>query len=308
MRSRLGDIEPPPNAEARVLWSRNLAGHLVEGIALEEGSGITLPMLVLKPAGAAAPLPVVIALAQGGKERFLAERGAEIAELLKAGVAVCLPDVRGAGETAWSPERGPANMILAVVEQMLGGTMTGAQLKDARTVFRYVAGRQDFHPKRIALWGDSFAPMNPRQGWMERSLSQPGFETIHQAEPLGAALALLGALYEDGVHAVVARRGLASFASVLEDRFCYVPEDVIVPGILEAGDLADLIASLVPRAVLVEGSVDGKNRLVPEQDLRTRLAAAVAAYRGAPQQFVLRESSARPGVAAWLVEHCRAGN
>jgi hypothetical protein len=44
--------------------------------------------------------PVVIALAQSGKEAFLAARHGDIAALLKRGIAVCLADVRGTGETA----------------------------------------------------------------------------------------------------------------------------------------------------------------------------------------------------------------
>ncbi len=43
---------------------------------------------------------VVLAFAQGGKEAFLTQRRGIIAALLEKGVAVCLADVRGTGETA----------------------------------------------------------------------------------------------------------------------------------------------------------------------------------------------------------------
>jgi hypothetical protein len=35
----------------------------------------------------------------------------------------------------------------------------------------------------------------------------------------------------------------------------------IVPGLLDAADIPDVIASLAPRPVLADGSVDGRNRL-----------------------------------------------
>jgi hypothetical protein len=140
--------------------------------------------------------------------------------------------------------------------------MLGARIKDARTVFAYLARRPDIDAARIVLWGDSFAAFNPERIVPYESFSrQIGPREIHQAEPLGALLALFVAHFESGVRAVAARGGVTSFLSVLEDRFCYVPLDVIVPGILEAADVPDVIAALKPRPVLVDGSVDGRNRL-----------------------------------------------
>jgi dienelactone hydrolase len=261
LRSKLGDIEPDRRGEPQRLWSREVAGIAVEGLVLDTEPGIHVPVLLLKPARAGGRLPVVIAFAEQGKERFLSERGTELKALLDAGVAVCLPDVRGTGETAPNNSRGPGAMDLAATELMLGNTMLGARIKDARAVFAYMARRPDIDSGRISLWGDSFAPANPENIVPYESFSRElGPRAPHQAEPLGALLALFTALQEKGVRAVAARGGLTSFVSVLEDRFCYVPLDVIVPGILEAADIPDLVASLAPRPVLVEGSVDGRNR------------------------------------------------
>jgi hypothetical protein len=113
---------------------------------------------------------------------------------------------------------------------------------------------------RVATWGDAFAPTNSPGALLDRSAGQqPAYGTVYQAEPAGALLALLTALYENGVKAVAARRGLTSYLSVLSDRFTYVPLDVIVPGMLEAGDIPDIAASLAPRPLLAGASVDGRN-------------------------------------------------
>jgi dienelactone hydrolase len=261
LRAKLGDIEPDRRAAPRQLWSREVGGAAAEGLVLETEPGISVPMLLLKPVRVSGRLPAVIAFSQQGKERFLAERGAELRSLLEAGLAVCLPDVRGTGETAPDNNRGPGAMGLAATELMLGNTMLGARIKDARTVLAYLARRPDIDPDRISLWGDSFAPVNPEHIVPYESFSRGlGPRPLHQAEPLGALLALFTAGFEDRIRAVVARGGLSSFLSVLEDRFCYVPLDVIVPGILEAADIPEVIAALAPRPVLVEGTVDGRNR------------------------------------------------
>ena len=91
---------------------------------------------------------------------------------------------------------------------------------------------------------------------------QIGPEIQHQAEPLGGLLAILGGLFDESVRAVAVRGGLSSYLSILEDRFAYVPKDIIVPGIVDAGDISDVVAALAPRPVLLERMVDGRNRLV----------------------------------------------
>ena len=103
----------------------------------------------------------------------------------------------------------------------------------------------------------------------------------HQAEPLGALLALLGGLYEDRVAAVAARGGLVSFRSVLEDRFAHIPQDVIVPGILKIADIPQIVDALSPRPVVLDSVVDGRNRLVRpdanKRDVAKWLLAQIAA-------------------------------
>ncbi|MBI3694089.1 MAG: acetylxylan esterase [Acidobacteria bacterium] len=282
--ARLGDIEPNRNPGARVLWTRDEE----EGIALDVEPGIVVPVRLRKPTAARAP--VVIALGAANR--------AEIDALVTGGTAVCLPDVRGTGETAPDTRRGPmsAGISLAATELMLGNTMLGARLKDLRTVLAYLTRRPDLDTRRIAVWGDSVTPVNPSRLVLdELPWWQVGPQIQQQAEPLGGLLAILGALYEPDVHAVAVRRGLVGYLSILEDRFAYVPADVMVPGALEAGDIGDLAAALAPRPLLLEGLVDGRNRAASDSALRGHLAPVYDVYRDA-----VRPSGARPGVVEWL--------
>jgi hypothetical protein len=180
---------------------------------------------------------------------------------------------------------------------MLGETMLGARLKDVRTVFLYLTSRPDIDPAHIAVWGDSFAETNADDFAFDQSeMQEAGPFAQHQTEPMGALLALLTGLYEDRVAAVAARGGLISFLSVLEDRFCHLPQDVIVPGILEAADVAEIVAALGSRPLLLEGFVDGRNRVVRGARLQSEFAPALKAS----PQLVIRDTPADPALPAWL--------
>jgi cephalosporin-C deacetylase-like acetyl esterase len=304
---KLGDIEPNRRPEATSHWTKQLKTAEVEGITLEVEPGVIIPLLLLRPAKVGGGrLPVVVVVSQGGKERILAHRGSEIEALLQGGRAVCLPDVRGTGETSYEQERGlrSEENSLSATEFMLGNTLLGARIKDLRTVLAYLRGRQDLDPQRIGLWGDSFVPVNPARllldevpGW------QIGPEIQQQAEPLGGLLAILGALYENSVRAVAVRHGLVAYLSILDDNFTYVPNDIIVPGILEVGDIADVAGALAPRPVLLEGLIDGRNRLAPEATLRGRLAPLYESYRASSGRLLVRTEAGTPNLAEWLLAH-----
>jgi hypothetical protein len=109
-------------------------------------------------------------------------------------------------------------------------------------------------------------------------------------------LVLLTALYEEDVRAVVAGRSLVSYASVLKDRFAYLPHDVVVPGILEVADVADIIAALDRRGVRVEGAVDGRNRALTELEMRSELRLT----EGGPTSRLVVENSGGPDTVNWM--------
>jgi dienelactone hydrolase len=291
LREKLGDIEPVRNPNVTPLWTKAVTQVRVEALAIESAPGILVPVYLLKPEGASSIVPVVIAVAQAGKARFLSQRGRDIVALLRRNSAVCLLDVRSTGELAATSGRGPGAMDAAASEFMLGQTLLGAQLKDFRTVLHYLASRSDLDGDHIALWGDSFAETNSADFQFDQSeMQEPGPVPQHQAEPLGALLALLACLYEDHVSAIAARGGLTSFISVLEDRFSHVPEDIVVPGILRTADIPDIIETQRSRPVLLERFVDGRNR------------PAMPPVKGSPR-LTIRENAAEGDVASWLVSH-----
>ena len=303
----LGDIEPNRHPEAPLQWSKRVPDGQVEGITLTVEPGITVPLLLLRPkTGARDRVPVVVGVAEGGKDLFLAKRSKEIEAMLKAGFAICLPDVRGTGETSPNPKLDPdgdeIREHLAASELMLGDTLLGKRLKDLRTVVAYLEGREDLDSHRMGLWGDSFAPANPAHLLIDEQVQwQVGPEFEQQAEPLGGLLATLGAIFEEHVRTIAVRGGLASYLSALDDNFAYVPADVIVPGILQAGDIAEVVAALVPRPILLEGLVDGRDRLLQETDLQNQMAPLNQAYQGVSTSNVaIHSGQGGANLAEWF--------
>ena len=139
---------------------------------------------------------------------------------------------------------------------MVGEPLLGARLRDLRSVLRYL--REDLGAKRIALWGDSFAPVNGPDVRIDVPFDadkQPA-----QAEPLGDLLVLLAGLFEPDLKAIYGRGGLSRYQTVFQSPFVYLPHDAIIPGAMTAGDLDDIVAALAPRPVRLEGLVDAQNR------------------------------------------------
>jgi dienelactone hydrolase len=307
-REKLGNIDPNSHPKATIEWRKKMPEARAEAISLEVEPGLFVPALLLMPGSRnTAPAPVVIAVSESGKDLFLAKRATEIETLLKAGTAVCLPDVRATGETTPDGRRDPdgdentqANTVL-----MIGETMLGMRLRDLRTVLVYLRTRQDVDSSRFGLWGDSFYPANPEHLLLNESPQwQIGPDIQQHAEPLGGLLAVLGGLYEDDVRTIAVRGGLVSFGSMLESNFGYVPQDVVVPGILEAGDIADVEAALAPRPLLLAGIVNGLDQLVPQRELERQLQLVTQAYRKTPWGTLSIESSVNaPDLADWFLKN-----
>ena len=302
LQAKLGNIAPNPVPESVVHRKEEISDTLAEGVVLQVEEGIHIPLLLLRPK-AQRPASVVVAVSQGGKGRFLVNRSREIAQLLAAGIAVCLPDVRATGETSPSSDRrdGGAHQTLAQREFDLANSLMGAQLRDLRTVLVYLRSRPDLEDVKIALWGDSFAPTNSEDLFLDEVGLESSPLIQYRAEPMGAHLALLAALYESDIQAVAARGGLGGYLSVLESAFTYTPVDITVRGILQAGDIADISSAIAPRPQLLEGLVDGRNVRLPQAALDKEFTEAADTYRNrqSEDQFTLRTEPS--DAAAWLV-------
>jgi dienelactone hydrolase len=299
LRKKLGDIEPAPGPKAETFQTHALSGAAAEAVALQVEPGINVPLLLIRPTDRPRTA-VVVAVAKEGKDRFLASRSAEIESLLSAGVAVCLPDLRATGETAPEPDWQNEGESLAEMEVALGNTLLGARVKDLRTVLAWLRTRKEIDATRIALWGESFAPANPRDLFLDELEQEVGPQIQYRAEPLGTSTVLLAGLFEADVRAVAGRGGLASYLSVVEHAFAYVPMDAIVPGMLQVSDLVDIAAAQAPRPLLLEALVDGRNARLTSGELAGTLRSLVQVYEKPGASGHMRLGAESRPVAAWL--------
>jgi dienelactone hydrolase len=238
---QLGHVEPYEIREVESRGDEVAQGVRVARRLLHGPGKLRLPLLLLT-AEKQKPQAVVILIAQQGKAELLAQRAEPIAKLLQTH-AVCLVDLRGTGESRAGSDRGRRSEAtsLAATAMMLGDTLVGQRLADLRSVIQYLRKQADFRKSKILLYGDSLAGTNAAADRLGRplELDQPKL-----AEPLGATLALLAALFEDDVQVLAARGGLEGYANLCESPFVHIPFDCVVPGAAAIGDLPLLTATL----------------------------------------------------------------
>jgi cephalosporin-C deacetylase-like acetyl esterase len=301
--ARLDQSKPEPG-NPRVVAAQDLPSGDVTVRRLEfpTGPGIRVPVLLLMPApGAERPVPVVIGLSQSGKAAFLEHRASEVAECLSKGIAVCLPDVRGTGETAPGSDRGQYSSATSrsATELMLGRTIFDGRLQDALAVVRYLGGRKEIDGDRMAVWGESFADVNPadvNDRVPRRIDGRPA-----QSEPLGGMLTLRVA-HAKGIAAAYVHRGLVSFRSVLDAPFVYVPHDSATPGFILSGDLAGIAQNPRRIPLVFSGLVDGLDRPVSQNAMDNAYKELRAHYEQAQAAKNLTLSAETVSPSTWFAK------
>jgi dienelactone hydrolase len=270
----LGDVEPLANPKVVAGVTDDVPGGTLARFALETDAGITVPVLLVTPKDTKGPVPVVVVVSQAGKRAYLKERRDVVAALLKSGIAVCLVDVRGTGETrpGDGAGRGSSRTSVSQANLILGQPVLGAQLRDLRTVTRWLAARDGIDGSRLAVWGDSFAKVNPPDAKLAVPLDADGPAI---SEPCGANLALLLGLFEDGVVAVHARGGLDPAETFSGSAYLYVPHDAIVPSPVQVATLAPLLG----KPVSYDAPLDAQNRPTSDKAMSPAAAAAWVAEK-----------------------------
>lgn len=298
------DVKHAPTERSSRVDAPQIAKLNVRRVVLEPEPGIVVPLLLMSvgqiPESASSA--AVVAVAQSGKSGFLKNRSAQLAELLRGGAVVCLPDLRGTGETSGGSSRGrtSGDTDRSVNMQLHDQTMLGQRLRDLRSVLRWLRARPEVDGARISLWGDSFVPINPpgTDFKVPRAVDgrPPG------PEPLGGLLAIFAALLDEQIERVTVSGGLVSYRSVLESPLIYIPHDVVVPGALRtAGDLSDIAAALAPLPLRFDRLVDAFNRRVEQSVVLDEYALARGRYRqvGAGDRLVF--SADDSAFARWLL-------
>ncbi|MBX3398161.1 MAG: hypothetical protein KF873_05435 [Gemmataceae bacterium] len=239
----LGSTEAPKSS-TRIIGSAAYPGGTIERAILSHESNIQVPFVLLCPAKVEKP-PVVVVLAQAGKAGLLKERGEEYNALLAKGIAVCLPDVRGTGETSMGSGRGRNSAATSYSSSLLmhGDPLLAGQLRDLRAVLGWLRKHDAIDGKAPILWGDSLAKANEPNA----SIAIPRDDDAAlppACEPMGGLLAILGQLYEEDVKAIHLRGAPLRLSSLGRSHLVLFPHDALVPGAAHTGDLPELLTVL----------------------------------------------------------------
>lgn len=303
-RSQQG-IASPVRSDAK---PEIVAGIKAERVTLNVESELIVPLMLLIPprlGDTKDQSPVVMCFSQNGKAAFLKHRAGEIADLLSGGSIVCLPDLRGTGDTRAGDgrDRTSGATSYSSTEQMLGSNLVEARRRDLEVVLHFLTDRPDIDDRRIAIWGDSFA--EPSAADINLAVPHGVDGRPKQSEPLGSLLALLAGRSEKTVCAIYISSGLTSFRSVLDSPFVYVPHDAVIPGLLSSGDLADMAAAFAPRPLRLDNLVDGQNRRASTEAVRAAYQPAIARYEQLKAADKLSLGDEQTPVATWLLAQLR---
>src|SRR5262249_10619214 len=149
----LGKVVAEGKPEVAIEGTESVGDSTVERGVVRSEAGIEVPFVLLRPKGEK-KAPVVVGFAQQGKQVFLQKRSSAIAELLRGGAAVCLLDVRGAGETSPGKDRGRTSGATShsATALMLGDPLLAGRLRDLHAVVAVLRERRDLDGTRLALW------------------------------------------------------------------------------------------------------------------------------------------------------------
>jgi dienelactone hydrolase len=254
--------------------------HIRRKVTIQTAPGKRLPVYLLLPKKPAGKTPAVLAfhghgygvkdivgLWENGEERYTADGYHKdfALELVRRGFIVAAPEIMAFGEHVPDLGQGqaPPCHLVGTWAQMLGGTLLGLRVMEARRLLDYLVALPGVDTGRIGAMGISGGGMH----------------------------AFFSTCLDRRIKACVISGYFCSwFDGILAMHHCICN---FVPGILKLGDLPDLAGLLTPRPILVEaGTRDG---IFPVEAVRRDVRKLRDIYRlwNAPDRVELDEFEGR---------------
>jgi len=229
-------------------------GYRIEKLTYESEPGIIIPTLLLVPENGEARKPGIIYVNSKGKAN---PRG-EIEALAQSGLVVLAIDARGWGETfndssdearlwnAFFPNYNPAMTAL-----LLGKSLVAMRAEDIARGVDLLGNRPEVDGERVYGMGVGAATI----------------PLLHQA------------VLDPRIKKVVLEGGLVSYDSIETYRIQRDTIESIIPGVLKAYDLPDLVAVLAPRPTWIVDARDPLEYRLGITKVRGQYAGAVEAFK-----------------------------
>jgi cephalosporin-C deacetylase-like acetyl esterase len=259
---------------------------VIEKYLLSPEEGIVVPTRIILPGNHPAKLPAVVYL----RDRSGAsDSPALFEELARTGRVVAVADIRGFGETMsarrvpdphldYFDPRDGMDADFAIASFFLGRPLLGMRVRDARSVVEFLRARPDVDPAHITIAG---------RGW-------------------AGVVALFTAAVETGITSAAVEGIPISFGEIAAAKLYNQPVSLMLPGMLQDFDLADVFASLTPRPLLVLNPEDAMTRKMDKEDARQAAQSIrqACAKSGGECRFAMEvvplETEARDRLAKWI--------
>jgi cephalosporin-C deacetylase-like acetyl esterase len=248
-------------------------GYRLEKLVYESEPGITVPALLFVPEGGAARKPAVIYVNERGKAAGWGPEG-DIEALIARGFIVLAIDPCGWGETrpGQNPDEDNATYRMfgnypdAMRALLVGRTLVGMRAGDISRGVDLLVGRPEVDPAKIYGFGVG----------------------------AGALTLLHEAVLDRRISALALDHMLVSFQSVVTHRMHHDIYESVIPGVLKAYDLPDLVAAVAPRPVWLVDAVDPLGHEVKLADTEKEYARAAEAFRVLDAAAAIHVASTKP--------------
>jgi cephalosporin-C deacetylase-like acetyl esterase len=256
---RLAPAGTKPEPHPQKVEEIEVGNLVIEKLLIESEPGIVVPTRVISLKGESRHSSALVYLRNRAGDHDDPSLYAEIAQ--RHGV-VAVADVRGFGETM-SRQRVPGSQLnyfdprdgldadFAYGSFFVGRTLLGMRVWDALNVVEYMHSRSQVGAVRVSIAGRGDAGL----------------------------VALFAAALDANVSGAAAEGVPASYGEIAESETYDQPVTFLLPGALHDFDLADVLALITPRPLLLVNVQDAGARTMTLNQARRSLDAVVRAYQ-----------------------------
>jgi dienelactone hydrolase len=250
---------------------KNVGDISIRPFVLKPEPGIVLPGVLLEPMTSVSNRGVILYISENGKTEILKDFDI-VKEMLGTGYSICAVDLRGIGET--SPD-----MANKFWDFLAGKPIFGQRVKDILVLLQWLKG-PEVEARDIKLWGT-------------------GMCAVYGA--------FAGALNDD-VSGFVFEEPLLSFESVVQVDMPAYNHEVLLPGILEKFDMAQVYQALCPRPVSIINPLSGDKSTAGRIEMENTEKPVSTAYRVLKRQKAWSMSMASGDERERIIVDCFEGN
>ncbi len=222
---------------------RSVGDITIQPFVLKPEPDIVLPGVILGPEANIPDQKIILYLHEKGKTEILKDLDI-VKEMLNKGYSICAVDLRGFGET--SPD-----MANKFWDFLSGKPIFGQRVKDVLAVIQWLKG-PEVEAQDIKLWGTGMCALYG---------------------------SFAGVLNHD-VSGFVFEEPLISFESVVQVDVPAYNHEVLLPGILEKFDMAQVYQAICPRSVSIINPLSGDKSSAGKAEMENTEKQVLITYRG----------------------------